>query len=94
MTISGAAQVMESWLLASHSTAVVPPGRNMIMLNAMPLFESSELASVKAQCEELSRKLQRGGVDAQTRIRREQRLRQLRAEQMRLEIQLGLGGAK
>ncbi|RFB91786.1 hypothetical protein B5K08_15940 [Rhizobium leguminosarum bv. trifolii] len=66
----------------------------MIMRNAMPLFESSELASVTARCEELLKKLQRGGVDAQTRIRREQRLRQLRAEQMRLEMKLGLGGAK
>ena len=66
----------------------------MIMRNAMPLFESSDLASVIAQCEELLRKLHRGGVDAQTRIRREQRLRQLRAEQMRLEMKLGLGGAK
>lgn len=61
------------------------------MPNALPLFDSTELARVKAECEQLSRKLQKGGVDAHTRIRREQRLAQLRVQQIRLELQLGLG---
>lgn len=62
------------------------------MRNAMPLFESSELASVRDQCEELLKKLQRGGVDARIRIGRENRLKALRVKQMQLERQLGLGG--
>ncbi|MEH7868772.1 hypothetical protein V7795_16550 [Rhizobium laguerreae] len=62
------------------------------MPHALPLFESTELAAVRVKCDELLKKLQRGGVDAETRIRREQRLRKLRAEQMRLEMHLGLGG--
>lgn len=61
------------------------------MTSAMPLFDSTELASVKAECELLSKKLQRGGVDARTRIGREQKLQQLRAKQIRLELQLDLG---
>lgn len=64
------------------------------MPQALPLFDSTELAAVKAKCDELLKKLQRGGVDARTRIHREQRLRILRAEQMRLEMQLGLGGRR
>jgi hypothetical protein len=63
----------------------------MTMTSAMPLFDSIELASVKAECEVLSKKLQRGGVDAHTRIGREQKLKQLRAKQIRLEVELGLG---
>lgn len=62
------------------------------MTSALPLFDSTELASVKAECELLSKKLQRGGVDARTRIGREEKLKQLRAKQMRLEMELGLGG--
>lgn len=62
------------------------------MHDAMPLFESSELASVKAECDALLKKLQRGGVDARIRIGREDRLKKLRVKQMQLERQLGLGG--
>ncbi|MBB3963508.1 hypothetical protein [Rhizobium metallidurans] len=61
------------------------------MTSALPLFDSTELARVKAECEQLSKKLQRGGVDARTRIGREQKLQLLRAKQMRLEMELGLG---
>jgi hypothetical protein len=61
------------------------------MTSTMPLFDSTELASVKAECELLSKKLQRGGVDAHTRIRREQKLRLLRARQIRLELELNIG---
>lgn len=64
------------------------------MHNAMPLFESSELASVRAQCEELLKKLQRGGVDARIRIGRENRLKALRVKQMQLEVRLDHGDAK
>lgn len=64
------------------------------MQNAMPLFESSELASVKAQCEELLKKLQKGGVDARIRIGRENRLTALRVRQMQLEVRLGNEDAK
>jgi hypothetical protein len=66
----------------------------MIMHNAMPLFESSELASVKAECDELLRKLQRGGVEARIRIGRENRLKALRVKQIQLEVRLGSGVAK
>lgn len=62
------------------------------MHDAMPLFESSELASVRAECENLLKKLQRGGVDARIRISRENRLKVLRVKQLQLEQQLGLGG--
>lgn len=61
------------------------------MRNAMPLFESSELASVKDQCEALLKKLKKGGVDARIRISRENRLKALRVRQMQLEQQLGPG---
>lgn len=64
------------------------------MHNAMPLFESPELASVRAECDALLKKLQRGGVDARIRIGRENRLKALRVKQMQLEVRLDNGDMK
>lgn len=56
----------------------------------LPLFDRSELDRIRAQREELLRMLQKGGRDARSRIRLEQKAIQLTAEQVRLESRLGL----
>ncbi len=58
---------------------------------ALPLFERSELDAVRAEREELLKKLQKGGRDAHSRIRMEQKVHLLTAKQVRLESQLGIG---
>ncbi|APO76087.1 hypothetical protein AM571_CH03293 [Rhizobium etli 8C-3] len=61
------------------------------MNEALPLFETSELKQLRSECEDLVKKLQRGGRDARSRIRMEQKLALARAKQIKLELQLGLG---
>ncbi|SOC46627.1 hypothetical protein SAMN05892877_12363 [Rhizobium subbaraonis] len=56
----------------------------------LPLFDRSELDRVRAQREELLKRLQKGGRDARSRIRMEQRVINLTAEQVRLESKLGI----
>jgi len=62
------------------------------MARALPLFDRSELDAIKRQRVELLRKLKRAGVDARTRIHREEQLRKLTARQIEIELRLGIGG--
>ncbi|SIQ24308.1 hypothetical protein SAMN05880590_102760 [Rhizobium sp. RU35A] len=57
----------------------------------LPLIDAMELAEIRRQREELQRKLQRGGVDVRTRLRREARLRHLTAQQIEIELRLKHG---
>ncbi len=61
------------------------------MASTLPLFETQTLKSIRAEREDLLKRLQRGGVDAHLRIRREERLKVLTAQQIEIETQLGLG---
>jgi hypothetical protein len=53
---------------------------------SLPLFDSTELAAVKAKREALLRRLQTVRMDAHSRIRTQQKVALLTAEQMRLEL--------
>lgn len=57
----------------------------------LPLFDRSELDKIRKERRELQRKLERGGVDARTRIHREDLLRRLTAQQIEIELRLGTG---
>ncbi len=57
----------------------------------LPLIDAMELAEIRRQREALRRKLRLGGVDARTRIRREQELARLTALQMTIERRLDIG---
>ncbi len=57
----------------------------------MPLFETQTLKAIQAEREDLLRRLQRGGVDAHTRIKREERLKVLTARQIEIETALKMG---
>jgi hypothetical protein len=57
----------------------------------LPLIDAMELAEIRRQREALQRKLRLGGVDARTRIRREQELTRLTAVQMTIERRLDIG---
>lgn len=59
----------------------------------LPLFETQTLKAIQEEREALLKALKRGGVDAHTRIRREEKLKLLTAQQMEIETQIGLGGA-
>ncbi|MDM9647729.1 hypothetical protein [Rhizobium sp. S163] len=61
------------------------------MADNLPLFENSELTRVQTRCEELEKKLRAGGRDAHSRIRMERKLILARAEQIRIELNLGFG---
>jgi len=61
------------------------------MSRTLPLFARSELDAIKRQREHLQRLLKRGGVDAHSRIRREQKLAILTAQQSQIERRLGIG---
>lgn len=61
------------------------------MARTLPLFDRSELRAIRAEREQLVRKLERGGCDAHSRIRREQRLALLTARQIQIEARLGIG---
>jgi hypothetical protein len=63
------------------------------MASTLPLFEHPQLAAIKAEREQLQRKLERGGCDAHSRIRREHKLAILTAQQMQIELRLGMGAA-
>lgn len=53
------------------------------MARALPLFDRTELDAIRRQRAELLRKLKRAGVDARTRIHREDQLRRLTARRSR-----------
>lgn len=61
------------------------------MAQALPLFDRMELDRIRRERMELQRKLKRGGSDARSRIRREQRLAILTARQVEIEARLGIG---
>lgn len=61
------------------------------MIASLPLFDFKELEAVRAERKDLLRRLQRGGVDAHTRIKREERLKVLTARQIEIETALSLG---
>ncbi|OJF91717.1 hypothetical protein AX761_21950 [Rhizobium sp. 58] len=58
------------------------------MAEALPLFLRTELDAVKAKREELLKRLQKVRMDAHSRIRTQQKVALLTAEQMRLEAAL------
>lgn len=64
------------------------------MAQALPLFDRMELDRIQRERMELQRKLARGGVDARTRIHREEELRKLTARQVVIELRLGIGGKR
>ena len=55
------------------------------MIASLPLFDRSELEAVRAERERLLKLLQKGGVDAHSRIRREHKVALLTAKQLQLE---------
>ena len=57
----------------------------------LPLFEVQTLKAIQEEREALLKKLHRGGVDAHTRIKREERLKHLTAQQIEIETQCGIG---
>jgi O-succinylbenzoate synthase len=57
----------------------------------LPLFERETLKAIQEEREALLKKLQRGGVDAHTRMRREDKLKALTARQIEIEGMLGIG---
>lgn len=59
---------------------------------SLPLFETETLKAIREQREELLRRLKRGGVDAHTRVKREERLKALTAQQIEIETALRMGG--
>jgi len=61
------------------------------MGSTLPLFEMETLEAIKEARKDLLKRLQRGGVDAHTRIRREERLKNLTARQIEIETMLHLG---
>ncbi|MGC4407542.1 hypothetical protein D4A92_19800 [Rhizobium rosettiformans] len=64
------------------------------MARALPLFDAMELDKIRRERLELQRKLQRGGVEARTRIHREEQLRVLTARQIEIELRLGIAGKR
>ncbi|WP_137136634.1 hypothetical protein [Rhizobium sp. FKY42] len=58
------------------------------MTPSLPLFDRSQLDRIRKERRELQQKLAKGGVDARTRIRRENQLRQLTAQQIEIELRL------
>ncbi|MFN3319958.1 MAG: hypothetical protein ACK43M_14510 [Allorhizobium sp.] len=62
------------------------------MAQSLPLFDRMELDRIRRERVELQRMLKRGGFDARSRIRREQRLAMLTARQVEIEQRLGIGG--
>lgn len=61
-------------------------------MNTLPLYETETLKAIQKQREDLLKRLKRGGVDAHTRVRREERLKVLTAQQMEIETALRMGG--
>lgn len=60
------------------------------MERALPLFDRVELDRIKVERARLLEKLRRGHVDARTRIHREDMLKQLTAQQIEIELRLGM----
>lgn len=60
------------------------------MARSFPLIDRIELDKIKGERALLLKKLHRGGVDARTRIHREDMLRLLTARQIEIETRLGL----
>jgi len=63
----------------------------MASIAPLPLFETDTLKSIQGEREALLKMLQRGGVDAHTRIKREEKLKRLTAQQIEIETQLHIG---
>ncbi|WP_454288922.1 hypothetical protein [Rhizobium arsenicireducens] len=61
------------------------------MAGSLPLFDQVELERLRAEREKLQRDLARGGMDAHSRIRKEQRLALATARQIQIERRLGIG---
>lgn len=61
-------------------------------MSTLPLFDLQSLKAIRAEREALLKRLRRGGVDALTRMKREDRLRHLTARQIEAEARLGLIG--
>lgn len=57
-------------------------------MKSLPLFDTSRLAVIKAEREALLKRLQRVRLDAHSRIRIQQKVSLLTAEQVRLELAL------
>lgn len=60
-------------------------------MNTLPIYETETLKAIQKQREELLNRLRRGGVDAHTRVKREERLKTLTTRQVEIEARLGLG---
>ncbi|MDL2401274.1 hypothetical protein [Rhizobium mayense] len=60
------------------------------MAAVLPLFDKHELDAIRYEREELLKRLQRGGMDAHSRIRTEQKVKLLTADLIRLELRMGL----
>ncbi|MGD9476125.1 hypothetical protein [Shinella sp. G-2] len=58
---------------------------------ALPLFEVETLNAIREEREALLKRLRRGGVDAHTRMRREEKLKTLTARQIEIETTCGIG---
>ncbi len=56
------------------------------------LFETETLKALQKQREDLLKRLKKGGVDAHTRVKREEKLKLLTMQQMEIETLLHLGG--
>lgn len=57
-------------------------------MKSLPLFDTSRLAVIKAEREALLKRLQRVRMDVHSRIRVQQKVALLTAEQVRLELAL------
>lgn len=60
------------------------------MARPLPLIDRIELEKIRGERAQFLKKLHRGGVDARTRIHREDMLRRLTARQIEIETRLGL----
>lgn len=60
-------------------------------LAPLPLFETETLKVIREEREALLKRLQRGGVDAHTRMKREEKLKLLTARQIEIETHCGIG---
>lgn len=62
------------------------------MATSLPLFDRTELSRIVCECDRLRAKLRRGGMEARSRIRTEQKLAMNLVRQLQLETKLDLGG--
>lgn len=57
-------------------------------MKSLPLFDTSQLATIKTEREAALKRLQKVRMDAHSRIRLQQKVALLTAEQVRLELAL------